>query len=190
MTGWRAIVPVNLGRERKTRLADRLSLAERDRLTLAMARHVVDALAAAPGIAETLILSPARPAFDGVGWLRDAGRGLNAELSAHLDHRPVLIVHADLPMLTADDVTAMIAAAAATGTAIAPDRAGTGTNALALRNPSGFLPEFGADSCARHIAALPNAVRVERPGLGLDIDTPEDLDYATTLRAAAIACPI
>ena len=63
--------------------------------------------------------------------------------------------------------------------AIAPDKAGTGTNGLCLRPPDAIAFAFGSGSFARHTAradaaALPLAV-VREPGLEFDLDTPQDL---------------
>jgi 2-phospho-L-lactate guanylyltransferase (CobY/MobA/RfbA family) len=63
--------------------------------------------------------------------------------------------------------------------AIAPDRAGTGTNGLALRPPDALGFAFGTDSLAAHREAAGDAgvalVEVHRPGLAFDLDTPADL---------------
>ena len=63
---------------------------------------------------------------------------------------------------------------------IAPDEAGTGTNALYVRPPGWLGFAFGDASCTRHLAqarALGVSVhRVERPGLKFDLDTPADLE--------------
>ena len=63
--------------------------------------------------------------------------------------------------------------------AIAPDRAGTGTNGLALRPPDVIGFRFGLDSLAGHVAEAQAAgvplVEVVRPGLAFDLDTPADL---------------
>ncbi|MDP8921974.1 MAG: hypothetical protein M3O34_03760, partial [Chloroflexota bacterium] len=65
------------------------------------------------------------------------------------------------------------------GVVIAPDRAGLGTNALVLAPPAGLSPRFGVDSFRAHLTAaverrLPYQI-VERPGLALDLDTPDDI---------------
>ncbi len=64
--------------------------------------------------------------------------------------------------------------------AIAPDRAGAGTNALALRPTSAIPFRFGPGSHEAHRRAAEAAglevVTVERPGLAFDLDTPADLD--------------
>ena len=193
MTGWRAVVPLNLGRDCKTRLAGRLSRAAREQLVDAMARHVVAQLAATRGIARILLLAPLRPDLAGVDWVEDKGRGLNAELAQILGGGPVLVIHADLPLLAPADVGAMVRAATASGSAIAPDRTATGTNALALAAASGFAPCFGEGSFDRHRALLPDAAIVTTPGLESDIDTPGDLDLLPGLLsggATSIADPI
>lgn len=190
MTGWRAIIPLNLGRERKTRLAGRLSPSERERLVEAMALHVIDQLRSAGSVAEIHVLSPAEPGFPGTQWLKDTRCGLNQELAHVLGAERMLVIHADLPLLDANEVEALLREADKVGAAIAPDRATTGTNALALRDAGSFVPAFGEGSFARHRTLLPEAAIVVRPGLQIDVDTPEDLELALKSGATSIACPI
>ena len=63
---------------------------------------------------------------------------------------------------------------------IAPDEAGIGTNALYVRPPGLLAFEYGETSCRRHLeqarAQGARIDRVERPGLGFDLDTPDDLE--------------
>ena len=63
--------------------------------------------------------------------------------------------------------------------AIAPDRAGTGTNGLALRPPDAIALRFGVGSFEAHRAEAEGAgvplAEVHRPGLAFDLDTPADL---------------
>ena len=92
----------------------------------------------------------------------------------------LVVLHGDLPNLAADDVAALIdAAAGGPAVAIAPDRLGTGTNGLALRPPGVIGFRFGAGSFAAHRAEAQTAgvdpAVVVRPGLAFDLDTPEDL---------------
>ena len=77
---------------------------------------------------------------------------------------------------------------------IAPDGASVGTNALLLEPPTALAPLFGADSFHAHVAwaaelGLRYAI-VRRPGLLLDVDTPEDVGRFLALepvgRAAAM----
>ena len=178
MTGWIAVVPLRGRGERKTRLAGQLSPEQRHALSQAMFHHVVQTAQATPGVAEVVVLCDRRPD----GWdgrlIHDTGQGLNAELAA-CTAAPLLVIHADLPLVTPDDIVALLTASDETGCAIAPDRHGTGTNALALRVAHGFGFAFGPDSCALHMQAAKGRARlVIRPGLGVDIDTPEDLEIA------------
>ena len=178
---WTAIVPLKAAAERKTRLAGALDNGAHVALTVDMATHVIATLAGVAEIGSIRVLSPAPEGIPGTVWEADFGQGLNAELDrvcATLAGTPVLIVHADLPLLQAEDVNALIAAADSAGAAIASDRHGTGTNALAMRcaAPVGFA--FGADSFARHRQRLPGAVSVSRDGLAIDIDTADDIAAA------------
>ena len=184
MTGWTAILPLKLSADRKSRLVPVLSGKERQRLGDQMACHVITELRAVVAIDDIIMLSP-RPIADWpVRHALDQGRGLNAELDALAATVPnkILIIHGDLPLVTAQDITALVDAAEAKGCAIAPDRHGQGTNALALcTRREGFSFAFGGDSFARHQNSLGDALAtVQRTGLSCDIDTPDDLAYAQT----------
>jgi 2-phospho-L-lactate guanylyltransferase len=82
-------------------------------------------------------------------------------------------VAADLPLASAAGLERVLAAAGAP-VAVVPSHDGGGTNVLAWRDPASFAPSFGPDSAGRHLA-VPGAVRVDEPGLALDVDTAEDL---------------
>jgi 2-phospho-L-lactate guanylyltransferase len=178
---WTAVVPFKGSEERKTRLGSRLGIEERQRLSQALFEHVVSVLRQAPTLRDVVLLSDMRPNRWQGPFIRDEGRGLNAELNALVEsQRPtrLLVIHADLPLVSAGDIAALIMGGGAACT-IAPDRHGTGTNALALVEPVGFDFAFGPSSFTRHCAAAKgNARVVTRLGLGLDIDTSADLDAA------------
>ena len=127
-----------------------------------------------------MILSPS-PVGTG-HWVPDHGRGLNEELSEARSGPatgPLVVLLADLPLLTIDDVDALLASADRCGRSIAPDRHLTGTNAIALADGDPIAWHFGAASFARHRVVLgPGHGVVERPGLLLDCDTPADLILA------------
>jgi 2-phospho-L-lactate guanylyltransferase (CobY/MobA/RfbA family) len=61
---------------------------------------------------------------------------------------------------------------------VAPDRRGTGTNAL-IASAEEVEFRFGEGSCARHLMLAAErgwtAAVVSHPQLALDLDTPEDL---------------
>jgi len=178
---WTAVIPFKGSAERKTRLGNRLGIEHRQGLSQELFEHVVNVLQQHTMLTEVALLSDVRPS----GWrgpfIPDEGRGLNVELGALVEsERParLLVIHADLPLVSADDIAALIADGA-DGCAIAPDRHGTGTNALALVDPVGFDFAFGPNSFIRHCAAAKGKARlVTRLGLGLDIDTAADLDAA------------
>jgi 2-phospho-L-lactate guanylyltransferase len=178
---WTALVPLKPPEARKTRMAERLSQNERVALSEKLFAHVVGVLAQHPAIERVVVLAPEKPAaWTGV-WVVDAGRGLNGELEAarrSLAPGPLLIVHADLPLLSPADLDALLAGAAAQGVAIAPDRHGTGTNALALAAERMLVFSFGADSFRHHADQAPDRAVICRNGLALDLDTPEDLEQA------------
>src|SRR5262249_49759308 len=97
--------------------------------------------------------------------------------------------------LTADALGAMFQAAADAYMVIAPDRHGSGTNALLLRASAAFDFQFGEGSCEKHLAAASGrGWRIEvcrRPELAFDLDTPEDLvacpDWADSGRERTVA---
>jgi 2-phospho-L-lactate guanylyltransferase len=179
LTAWHAVVPIKSVAERKTRLREALSRETITELTDRMVHHVLDVLSRVDAIGTVSVLA-AEPLSDWQGrWIADPGAGLNAALAVAATAVPdrLVIMHADLPGLHRDDVAALIVAAE-TGAALAPDRRGTGTNAMALRDARGAFFGFGSDSFARHCAAYPRAGQVRRAGLALDIDLPDDLALA------------
>lgn len=179
MTAWHAVVLIKPVAERKTRLREALSCETITALTDRMLHHVLDVLLHVDAIGSvSLLATEPLSAWQG-RWIADPGAGLNAALAAAATTVPdrLVIVHADLPGLHRDDIAALIAAANA-GAALAPDRRGTGTNAMALRDARGAFFGFGPDSFARHCAAYPGAGEVRRAGLALDIDLPDDLALA------------
>lgn len=179
---WTAIVPARIGGARKSRLSEVLSASEREALAEGMFDHVLAVLGTHERIAECVVLSPAAPGDPALKWAEDKGRGLNPELAGlrgALADRDIVILHADLPFLSAEDVSELLDAAEAAGIAIAPDRLGAGTNGVALKAGRPFRFAFGVGSCAAHReTAGPGARLVERRGLGFDIDSPEDLELA------------
>jgi 2-phospho-L-lactate guanylyltransferase len=95
--------------------------------------------------------------------------------------RGVLVLPADLPLLTREDIQSLLEHAVDPPVVvIAPDRHKKGTNAL-LISPSGLIEyDFGDDSFKRHCERARKAgARLEivnLPSLGLDLDLPADLD--------------
>ena len=105
-----------------------------------------------------------------------AARALAARGAAAL-----LQVPGDIPRVTSGEIEAVIGAhAPAPAVTIAPSRDHCGSNAV-LCSPPDVVPfRFGDDSFHPHLAAARaigiEPTVVERPGIGLDIDTPGDLE--------------
>src|SRR5918995_330672 len=108
-----------------------------------------------------------------IAMFEDVIAALQAAGAGAADGSPVLVVAADLPLASAAGLQRVLAAAGAP-VAVVPSHDGGGTNVLAWRDPGAFRPSFGPDSAARHLA-VPGAVRVDEPGLALDVDTADDL---------------
>src|SRR3546814_20566370 len=90
----------------------------------------------------------------------------------------MIFIHGDLPLLVPEEIDALIQAAGG-GCALAPDRHGSGTNAIALMAAAPFEFAFGENSLALHrTTSGRRAAIVRRLGLSLDVDTPDDLDAA------------
>jgi 2-phospho-L-lactate guanylyltransferase len=182
MMRWTAVMPLKLGSERKSRLAGCLSTAERARLMERMGAHVMSRLAAVRAIEHRILLAAANVPALNAQWVPDGGRNLNEELDVLQDRmagKPLLVIHADLPFIGAEDIVALIQEAERTGAAIAPDRSGSGTNGVAIVRAGMLRFAFGDNSHARHRERLgPGTRSVLRDGLAFDIDTPADLAAA------------
>ena len=90
-----------------------------------------------------------------------------------------LVIPGDIPLIEAAELSAIYDASPSAGTVFVPSRDKRGTNAV-LRRPAALFPlRFGNDSFIPHLAAAAatNSMIVVLPlaGIGLDIDTPEDL---------------
>jgi 2-phospho-L-lactate/phosphoenolpyruvate guanylyltransferase len=178
------LVPVKALAEAKGRLAPQLGPLQRRLLAIAMFEDVIAALQAVPALAAPVVVSPDREVWrraDAMGCRvveEPPGAGdLNAALGSAAaklgDGSPLLVVTADLPLASVAGLERVLEAARAP-VAVVPSHDGGGTNVLAWREPATFAPSFGPDSAARHLA-VPGAVRVDEPGLSLDVDTVDDL---------------
>ena len=191
MSHW-VVIPCRGPEAGKSRLTPVLTDAQRARLILSMLDRVLSAaLAAAPG--HVLVVTPSETVAKaaratGAEVLIETGSGLNPALEeARRELRvrsaeAMTVIAADLPDVTEDDVTALMAARG-DGIALAQDRHGGGTNGLSLAIAASFPFQFGNDSRAAHIDAARRqglAVSVlDRPGLARDIDVPADLGTTT-----------
>jgi len=198
MTLW-AIVPVKPLRRGKSRLAGTLTEDERTVLNQELLEHTLKILSTLKELDQVLVVSRDPHALtiarnhgartvqeDGQPHLNTALARATVMAQVHTI-RGILVLPADLPLLTHDDVLALIDRAVKPPVVvIAPDRHGKGTNAL-LMVPAGQIEyDFGEDSFKRHCdRAKKSGARleiVELPSLGLDLDLPEDLEMVRKLK--------
>lgn len=195
MTLW-AIVPVKPLRWGKSRLAGVLNQDERTDLNVQLLAHTVATLTAIPEIEQVLVVSrdPAALALARLHGARTVQEKGSPQLNKALTRatvvaknyatRGVLIVPADLPLLTPEDLRAIMDLAHDPPVVVvAPDRRRQGTNALMVC-PAGLIEyDFGPGSFERHCERARQAgARLEiceLPSLALDMDLPEDLDLVS-----------
>jgi 2-phospho-L-lactate guanylyltransferase len=107
----------------------------------------------------------------------------------HQNDGAILIVPADLPLITAAEIDELVAAASDEPrvVAIAPATDG-GTNGLLLRPPTIIGPAYGPDSAKRHEEAARRSdarvITLRSPHWLLDLDTPEQIGELRLLAAA------
>ena len=193
MSTW-AMIPIKPLNRAKSRLAPVLSEREREFLALEMLYHNLRILTKTPGIDGVLVISrdmkalSAARTIEGVQTMQESG---TPELNSVL-HRACrmliswqveasLIMPADIPLVTHADIANILALGHRENTiVIAPDRHKDGTNAILTRPPDIIDLAFGTGSFAQHIrsAELTGAevLTYESVRLGMDIDTPDDLD--------------
>lgn len=220
MTTW-AIIPVKPLRYGKSRLSDILTPDERAQLTTKMLRRTLQVLNNVTGIFRTLVISRDPVALKiareygaytyGEGDKQDLNVALTraAHIAAAQEATGLLIVPADLPLITVEDVEMMLAGVAPTmsrvrsrdysnGTihfhhprtvAICPDRKKDGTNALYVSPPLGFTFRYGEGSFDRHLEEAEQLGMKSRivhaPGLKFDLDTEEDWHTYQALNGTA-----
>ncbi len=187
-----AILPMKSFSEAKRRLRRRLTVGERRALAEAMFSDVLVALRRASSIDMIIVVTAdhgAQQIAGGYGAmvLDDEQQGHNAA-SRHGVRRALelgadraLLVPGDCPLLDPAELDELFAhPAGPRSVLIVPDRHGTGTNALLLTPPDALPPSFGPGSRERHAANAQSAGAayevVELQSLGLDVDTPDDLE--------------
>ncbi len=191
-----AIVPVKRLAEAKQRLSALLSTEQRAALGLAMLEDVLAALSGVAALDGILLVSPDPRAHAlgrryGARILAEAeNHGLNpavqraAALLQAEGVAQILVLHGDLPLVTEQEISRLIAAhrltpALTPALTIAPDAQGRGTNAMICSPPDLVDFHYGPDSVRAHCAAaeqagvVPTLPRAE--GLGFDIDEVGDL---------------
>jgi 2-phospho-L-lactate guanylyltransferase len=201
---WSVVIPVKVLAEAKSRLAE-LADADRRALALAMAVDTVAAAVACRLVGAVVVVTDDE---DVAGEARslgaqviadNPGSGLNQVLIAGAEHaasrwpgygRAALL--ADLPALSASELTAALSAAAAVPQSFVADAAGTGTTLYTASPGVAFSPRFGPGSRSLHRSVGASELDLAGiPGLRQDVDTVADLRSATIIglgrRSAASA---
>jgi 2-phospho-L-lactate guanylyltransferase len=185
-----AIVPIKTFDAAKQRLASELTPDERRGLMLAMARDVLTALSRSKRLAGVLIVSrtPEADALAQTFGTERFAESPDADLPAALAQASeylvrrlhatgIMVVPADVPLITADEIDAVLAEHSEV--TILPDDEHVGTNGL-ICTPPGRIPlVFDGRSFKPHVEAafaagvVPKVVPSSR--FALDVDTPADL---------------
>ncbi len=187
-----AVVPVKPLRRGKSRLASVLSVQERTQLNRYLFRHTLEVLKHVPEIERTLVVSRDSAALalareHGAHTLQEQS---NSQLNLALKRATVLlrssavstvlVLPADLPLLSVEDVQALLHALPdPPALVLAPSANRTGTNGLVVSPPGAVEFAYGPNSFQRHQALAHAAgvpvIVVEREGLAHDLDWPQDL---------------
>ncbi|HKX11083.1 MAG TPA: 2-phospho-L-lactate guanylyltransferase [Stellaceae bacterium] len=187
-----AVVPAKDLAQAKQRLAGVLTPEERQGLAQAMLEDVLTSLAGVLALAGTIVvtreaaLAAIARSFDAhvIADLRHEGPSAAIMLAANElaaeGAAGMLAIPADVPLASAAEIGEIASVATARpAVTLVPALADMGTNAIAL-TPSDAIPiRFGKQSFFQHLEAAlergltPRILRL--PGIGLDIDRPEDL---------------
>ncbi len=188
-----AVLPVKRFPSAKARLAGGgLSSAQRLALATGMLSDVLAALRRCE-LVDDIVVVTSEPGAEALargagaqvladepseGHSEAAQRGIDWAVADGAFH--TLLIAGDVPAVDPSEIDSLIESLADNEVVVIPDRHGSGTNALIL-TPAGVIsPSFGEGSCQRHqqIAADAGATaRVETSfGIGLDVDTADDLD--------------
>ena len=202
MSLW-AIVPVKPIRRGKSRLAGVLSEEERTELNTFLFENTMHALVNVNRIDQILVISRDPSVLSIARQYKtrtlqeDSSSNLNLALKLATrmaqiyETRELLILPADLPLITSDEINQMLDLSGnPPEMIIAPDRHSSGTNALYI-NPIGDIKyHYGPDSYQLHIMdAEEHGFLVKKQitaCLGFDLDLPEDLEIFRMIQNGGI----
>src|SRR5262245_2075799 len=187
-----AAVPVKDLVNAKQRLIPALAPGERRELARAMLEDVLNALGAAvPGAVfvvttDALVVEAARR--HGAECLIESANRGHTEAVAFAQQEALrrgaerfLTIPGDVPCVTPGEIASVRdAVTERPGVAFVPSASGLGTNGALVAPPDAMPLRFGEPSFANHLRVARDRdlrpVVLELPGLGLDVDGPEDLE--------------
>lgn len=184
-----ALVPVKDPHQAKTRLARLLTPHERSVLVQTMLQDVLATLVQVTDVTAMVVTSDNQvrqiAAGFGLSTIADQGVGESAVIEAATRHvvelgaSGSLVVPGDVPLVGADEVRQMLAAAQSPGSVLVPSRDGRGSNGVLRMPPDLFHLRFGDDSFMPHLARARDTgcscAVLRLPGLGLDVDCADDV---------------
>jgi 2-phospho-L-lactate guanylyltransferase len=186
------LIPIKEPNRAKTRLANLLTLEERQRLVWAMFEDVCLSIAASKKAEHIFIVTNFQKATErahNFGWqvlLEEAQESESASVdwASHLLRKQgfdaVMRLPADLPLVQAEDIDELLSIELKPPKALlVPSSEGTGTNAI-IRAPADLFPSrFGPNSLALHKEEAARTgvecLIVYNERIALDIDEPQDL---------------
>ena len=186
------LIPFKSFATAKQRLAEALTQRQRSQFAEAMLR---DVMLAAAGVADridvALVTGDARAQamaeefrFDVIDDIHNVSETAAIEMATrfceHRGYGTAIVVPADIPLITADELHRVLDAAPREGAVFVPAYDRRGSNCI-LRRPPAIIPlRFGNDSFLPHCEAMKQTgkqlIILEMAGIGLDIDNPHELE--------------
>lgn len=190
-----AVIPIKQLSNAKQRLSGLLDPAERQGLFAAMVQDVLTAVEACAAIDQVLVVTdddevaelarsygarimPEPPQPGLIEAVTQAGRQLATE-----GIRVMVFLPGDVPLVSADELAVVLEGMGVSDQPeflIVPAADLGGSNCVVVSPPDCMTFGFGEDSFRRHIGLAKergiNPMVAKLPGLGLDVDTPEDLE--------------
>jgi 2-phospho-L-lactate/phosphoenolpyruvate guanylyltransferase len=175
----RAVIPFKKSNA-KSRLSSLLSKKEREELAMAMLNDVTGTLVSSGCFEVIDILSASMIEVEGANTvltemgLNEALNEYLGKMSSHNINEPVLIIMADIPLVSKKNIKDIVSINA--DIVIAPGRMG-GTNAIFIRNPSSFHVDYYGASFLKHreIASGLHLEIFDSFNISTDIDEVSDL---------------
>ncbi|CAG1005241.1 2-phospho-L-lactate guanylyltransferase [Methanosarcinales archaeon] len=175
----RAVIPFRKSNA-KSRLSSLLSEKEREELAMAMLNDVAGTLVSSGCFDVIDILSTSMIEIEGVNivltelGLNEALNEYLGKMSSHKINEPVLIIMADIPLVSTKNILDIVSTNA--DIVIAPGRMG-GTNAIFIRDPASFHVDYYGASYLKHlkIASDLHTEVFDSFNLSTDIDEVPDI---------------
>jgi 2-phospho-L-lactate guanylyltransferase len=186
------LIPVKSLATAKQRLATALEQRQRSQLAEAMLRDVMTAAAAVLRRIDVALVTgdaQAKAMAAEFGFLviddaRNESETAAIEMATawceHGGYDTTIVVPGDIPLITGEELHCVLDAAPKEGAVFVPAYDRRGSNCI-LRRPAAIIPlRFGNDSFLPHCEAMKRTGRelviLEMPGIGLDIDNPQELE--------------